>query len=513
MKIPDRPKKGMTRREFVKKGIQGGIIVTATPVIMSSLLSGCAPSPVAPKVPWQLTPEILQKLLDVALSKGGDFADIYVEHRVSTQISLEENLIKSLDYGINQGVGIRVIAGEEVGYSYTDDLAMKKLEETARTAAYIAATGIKPSIANLSERSVKKNIIVEIGMEKVIEKKKVLLMQAANEAARAFDPAVKEVTVRYSDEIKNLIIANSEGRLVHDEQPLFRLGVSALAVRNGVRQMGSESLSERSGYEVFKRVSPADLGKEAARQAVSMLDAREAPTGEMPVIIANGWGGVLIHEAIGHGFEGDFIRKKTSFYTDKVGEKVASENVSIVDDGSLRNRRGTLNADDEGTITRRNILIENGICQGFLYDIFNAGLMKTYSTGNARRQSFRYIPIPRMTNTFMLAGEDAAEDMVRRTRSGLRVRKLGGGQVDITSGNFVFQVTEAYMIERGRTTYPVKGATLIGNGPEVLTKVDMVGPDLDYGPGSCGKDGQSVPCCVGQPTVRISAITVGGTRV
>ncbi len=513
MKIPERPKKGMTRREFVKKGIQGGIIVTATPVIMSSLLSGCAPSPVAPKVPWQLTPEILQKLLDVALSKGGDFADIYVEHRISTQLSLEENLIKSLDYGISQGVGIRVVAGEEVGYSYTDDLAMKKLEETARTAAYIAATGIKPSIVNLAERSVKKNIIVEIGMDKVIEKKKVLLMQAANEAARAFDPTVKEVTVRYSDEINNVIIANSEGRLVHDEQPLFRLGVSALAVRNDVRQMGSESLSERSGYEVFKRVSPADLGKEAARQAVSMLDAREAPTGEMPVIIANGWGGVLIHEAIGHGFEGDFIRKKTSFYTDKVGQKVASEKVSIMDDGTLRNHRGTLNADDEGTITRRNILIENGICQGFLYDIFNAGLMKTYSTGNARRQSFRYIPIPRMTNTFMLAGEDAAEDMVRRTRSGLRVRKLGGGQVDITSGNFVFRVTEAYMIERGRTTYPVKGATLIGNGPEVLTKVDMVGPDLDYGPGTCGKDGQGVPCDVGQPTVRISAITVGGTRV
>ena len=513
MKIPDRPKRAMTRREFVKKGLQGGIIVTATPVIISGLLSGCAPTPVAPKVPWQLTPEILQKLLDIALSKGGDFADIYVEHRINTQISLEENLIKSLDYGISQGVGIRVIAGEEIGYSYTDDLSIKKLEETARTAAYIAATGVKPSIANLSERSVKKNIKVEVGMDKVIEKKKVLLLQEVNEAARAFDPAVKEVTVRYSDEIKNLIIANSEGRMVHDQQPLFYLGTSALAVRNGVRQMGSDSISERSGYEVFKRVSPADLGKEAARQAVAMLDAREAPTGEMPVILPNGWGGVLIHEAIGHGFEGDFIRKKTSFYTDKVGKEVASSKVSIVDDGTLLNRRGTLNADDEGTITRRNLLIENGICTGFLYDIFNARLMKTYSTGNARRQSFRYIPIPRMTNTYMLAGEDAVEDMIRRTRRGLRVRKLGGGQVDITSGNFVFRVAEAYMIERGRITYPVKGATLIGNGPEVLTKVDMVGPDLDYGVGTCGKGGQGAPVCVGQPSVRISAITIGGTKV
>jgi len=276
--------------------------------------------------------------------------------------------------------------------------------------------------------------------------------------------------------------------------------------------MGSQSLSERSGYEVFKQVSPADLGKEAARQAVAMLEAREAPAGEMPVVLPNGWGGVLIHEAIGHGFEGDFIRKKTSFYADKLEKQVASSKISIVDDGTLRNRRGTLNADDEGSVTRRNILIEGGICKGFLYDIFNARLMKTYSTGNARRQSFRYIPIPRMTNTFMLAGQDEVEEMIRRTRSGLRVRKLGGGQVDITSGNFVFRVAEAYMIERGKVTYPVKGATLIGSGPEVLTKVDMVGPDLDYGVGTCGKDGQGVPVCVGQPTVRISAITVGGTR-
>jgi len=457
-----------------------------------------------------LSRDLLGRVLEVALSRGGEFADIFAEHTRTTSIGLAEDKVKSVSVGIVQGLGVRVISGDEVGFAYTDELTEPELEKTALAAAASRGRPVHP--APLVASDVPRRYDVRVPFSDVAPSRKTDILWRANAGARDYDARVSEVSVSYYDQERRVLVANSEGRWVEDRQPLNLLAVSAVAVDGSVRQSGYERASERRGYELFEDVAPESVGREAAREAVSMLGAEETPTGEMPVVMPRGWGGVLLHEAVGHGLEGDFVRKGTSFYAESLGREVASPLVTVVDDGTLMNHRGTTGVDDEGTPTQRTVLIEKGICTGFLFDLLNARLMRTQSTGNGRRETFRHPPLPRMTNTFMEGGEAAAEDLVRGARYGLEVRKLGGGQVDITSGNFVFKVSEAYLIENGRTTRPVRGATLIGNGPEIMKRVDMVASGAGCAAGSCGKGGQMVPVCVGEPGLRISAMTIGGTR-
>ncbi len=460
-----------------------------------------------------LPKEKLSDLLELALSEGGDFADVFVEHTRTTSIGLGEDKIKSVSTSLRQGLSVRVIAGNEVRLAYTDELNDAEIQKTARAAASGAPgeRGARSTVKALVPGEVTARYTVERPLSEVEASQKVDILLRANQAAREYDSRISEVSVSYYDQERRIVVANSDGRWVRDCQPLNLLAVSAVAVDGSVRQTGYERVSERRGYELFEKVSPEAIGREAAREAVCMLDADDAPTGELTVVMQEGWGGVLLHEAVGHALEGDFVRKRTSFFTDLKGKRVAAPLVTVVDDGTLLNHRGSLGVDDEGTPTQRTVLIKNGVCSGFLFDLHNARLMGVQSTGNGRRETFRHPPLPRMTNTFMLGGDAGPDDLLRATRYGLEVRKLGGGQVDITSGNFVFRVSEAYLIEDGKATRPVKGATLIGNGPEIMKRVDMVASGEACSAGSCGKGGQMVPVCVGEPGLRISAMTVGGT--
>jgi TldD protein len=458
-----------------------------------------------------LSSRILGRLLDVSLSNGGDFADVFVEETRTTSIGLGEDKIKNVSVSVQHGVSVRVISGDEVRLAYTDELDEDQLLATARAAVSDGDEGTAARQDLVKDKTTER-FTVEVPLSEVEASKKAEILRRANLGARDYDRRVNEVSVSYYDQERRIVVANSEGRWVEDGQPLSLLAVSVVAVEGSLRQTGYERVSERRGYELFDEVSPESLGREAAREAVSMLEAEEAPTGELTVVMPRGWGGVLLHEAVGHGLEGDFVRKETSFFTGQMGKRVASPLVTVVDDGTIANHRGSLGVDDEGTPTQRTVLIEKGICTGFLFDLLNARLMGMEPTGNGRRESFRHPPLPRMTNTFMVGGEASSEDLIRETERGLEVRKLGGGQVDITSGNFVFKVNEAYLIEDGKTTRPVKGATLIGNGPEIMKRVDMVAAGETCAAGSCGKGGQMVPVCVGEPGLRISAMTVGGTR-
>jgi len=471
---------------------------------------------------FQLPKETVEKLLGVALSRGGDFAEIYIERSVTNNISLEEDRIKVATTGISQGVGIRVISGEKTGYAYSDDLSYEKMENAAKVASYIAKSkgSTEPvNVANIEGshplRIKPSHYSVKIPPSDVVVKEKADLLWRANSAAKDYDRRIIQVMASFSDNTREIILANSEGLWIGDRRIICRLDVSTIAEERGKRQRGYYGGGGTIGFEYYVDFSPEKVAEESARQAIVQLDAAPAPAGLQTVVLGNGWCGVLLHEAIGHGFEGDFIRKKTSFYTDKLGQKVASELCTVVDDATLKGKRGTINIDDEGTPGARKILIEKGILKGYLWDKLNARLMGTQSTGNGRRESFRHHPIPRMTNIFMLAGDETPEDIIKSVKRGFYAKTLGGGQVDITSGNFVFGVTEGYLIENGKITRPVKGATLIGNGPDVLTKIVMVGNDLEMDPGigTCGKNGQGVPVGVGMPTVKISEMTVGGTAV
>ncbi len=460
-----------------------------------------------------LSRELLSHLLELALSRGGDLADVFVEHTRTTSIGMGEDKIKSVSASMRRGLSVRVISGDEVRLAHTDELNEVEMEKTARAAAsgIVEEQPIRNSVEDLVPAEAEARFTVKLPLSEVDASRKVDILRRANQAARDYDSRITEVSVSYYDQERRIIVANSDGRWVTDRQPLNLLAVSAVAVDGSVRQTGYERVSERRGYELFETISPEAIGEEAAREAVCMLEAEDAPSGELTVVMPKGWGGVLLHEAVGHALEGDFVRKGTSFFTDLRGEPVASPLVTVVDDGTLLNHRGSLGVDDEGTPTQRTVLIENGICRGFLFDLHNARLMGVRSTGNGRRETFRHPPLPRMTNTFMLGGDACPEDLLRETPYGLEVRKLGGGQVDITSGNFVFRVSEAYLIENGRTAKPIKGATLIGNGPEIMKRVDMVASGEACSAGSCGKGGQMVPVCVGEPGLRISAMTVGGT--
>ena len=446
-----------------------------------------------------------------------DYADLYFEYCQSDSVSMEEGIVKRAAKNIGQGVGVRAISGEKTGFAYSDELTKKDLEIAADTARYIANSPSGETPVAVTHRSAPAhNLYPHERMQiEVTTPDRVALLNAIDAEARRYDSRIKNVMASFNTEYKIVVVATSDGKMVSDVQPLSRLQVTCIAEENGNRQIGTYGGGGRVGLQYFQESGRyLDYARQAAREAILNLSAVDAPAGIMPVVLSGGWPGILLHEAIGHGLEADFNRKKTSAFSNLVGKRVASDVCTIVDDGTLPYRRGSLNMDDEGTPTGRTVLIEHGILRGYITDKMNARLLGIPLTGNGRRESYQSVVLPRMTNTFMLAGESDPADIIRSVKRGLYAVTFGGGQVDITNGKFVFSASEAYLIEDGRVTRPVKGATLIGSGPEILTKVSMVGHDLklDEGIGTCGKEGQSVPVGVGLPTIRIDEITVGGTQ-
>jgi len=457
----------------------------------------------------------LQAAIKVALEKGADFAEIYAERRLTDTIRIEETVVREASRGLLVGVGVRALKGEKIGYAYTDGLDPQRIIEAAKVAGEIANQGRSVKPVDITDHSVAlPNSKPRIYPPDFEGSKKIEIARVADDAARSTDQRISEVLVAVIDFDRTVTIANSEGVFVSDRQVVLSLRITAVAQQNGLRQRGFKALSGTVGYEIFEEQTPEACAREAAEQAVRLLDAQEAPAGKMPLVLGNGRGGVLLHEAIGHGFEGDFIRKKTSVFAGRVGEKIASELCTILDDGSVPGLRGTINIDDEGIAPQKTVLVEEGVLRGFLYDRLNARLVGAEPTGNGRRQSYKYMPTVRMTNTFMLGGSTPVEEIIASVKHGFYAKRIGGGQVDIASGNFVFEVLEGYLIENGKIGAPVRGANLIGNGAEILKKIDMVGNDFafDSGGGTCGKAGQLVPVGNGIPTVRIAEITVGGTR-
>ncbi|HUP03365.1 MAG TPA: metalloprotease TldD [Bryobacteraceae bacterium] len=464
---------------------------------------------------FQITRQNLEAWLGEALSQGGDYADLYFEYLLTSSIGIDESIVKTAAQGVSMGVGIRVIAGERTGYAYSDDLSPEKIRKAARVAACIAAGPAKVEKFGLQEGARHNLYPVLVAPTETAFVERVELVKRADRAARAYDPRIFQVQAYYADNLRQVLVATSDGVLSVDRQPLARMSVSALARQNGgAPQAGRSGGGGRVELDYFLAEHPPEsFAREAAREAIAMLDAVEAPAGETTVVLGPGWPGILLHEAVGHGLEADFNRKGFSAFTGRIGQKVASELCTVVDDGTIAARRGSLNVDDEGHATQRNVLIENGVLRGYLQDRLSSAVMHTPSTGSGRRESYAHIPMPRMTNTFMMAGESEPEDIIRSVPKGIYCKNFGGGQVDITSGNFVFSASESYLIEGGKLTRPVRNATLIGNGPEALKYVSMVGNDLrlDEGIGICGKEGQSVPVGVGIPTIRIDRMTVGGT--
>ena len=465
---------------------------------------------------YGLTERDLERYLAAALSGGGDYADLYFEYLSSTALLVDESMVKSASQGISAGCGVRVIAGERTGYAYTDDLSPERILHACRTAALIASGPAKTPAVGFQQQSARSLYPVRLPSVDAEITAKVELVMRADQAARAYDPRIKEVRASYADELRNILVVGSDGTFAGDSQPLARMNVSSIAKpkTDGNSARGSAGGGGRVALDFFfGEKTPEYFARESARQAILQLDAREAPAGEMEVVLGPGWPGVLLHEAVGHGLEADFNRKQTSAFTGLLGQRVASEKCTVVDDGTMPWRRGSLNVDDEGQPTQNTMLIEKGILKRYLSDKLSARLMGVADTGNGRRESYEHIPMPRMTNTYLLGGEDDPQDIIRSVQRGVYAVNFGGGQVDITNGKFVFSASEAYLIEDGHIGAPIKGATLIGNGPDVLTHVSMVGHDLklDEGVGTCGKDGQAVPVGVGIPTIKVDRLTVGGT--
>jgi len=463
---------------------------------------------------YGLTNQDLEKYLGAALSAGGDYADLYFEYLTSTSLMVDESMVKSASQGISAGCGIRVVSGERTGYAYTDDLTPARILHAAKTAALIASAPAKTPVTGFQEKPARSLYPVSLPSVDAEITAKVELLMRGDRAARAFDPRIKEVRASYADELRNILVVGSDGTFAEDSQPLARMNVNCIAKTDSNSARGTSGGGGRIALDFFfAEKNPEYFAKEAARQALLQLDAREAPAGDMEVVLGPGWPGVLLHEAVGHGLEADFNRKKTSAFAGLIGKRVASEKCTVVDNGTMPWRRGSLNVDDEGQPTQETVLIENGILKNYLSDKLSSKLMGLADTGNGRRESYEHIPMPRMTNTYMLAGQDDPHDIIRSVKHGVYAVNFGGGQVDITNGKFVFSASEAYMIEDGQITAPIKGATLIGNGPDVLTRVSMVGNDLklDEGVGTCGKDGQAVPVGVGIPTIKVDRLTVGGT--
>jgi TldD protein len=459
---------------------------------------------------------VAARLLENALSCGGEYADLFFEYRASGSLAYEEGILKSANRGVTMGLGVRVQRQDATGYAYTEELTPEAMKRAALIAAQIASGNAAPP-QRVATRAGQANRyeIGQLSLDLSGEAKRALL-QRADKAARAYDPRITRVEASFSEEYKEILIATSDGVFVHDRQPMLRIGVRAIAEEGKLRQAGSSGGGGRIGFEYFLQQGrkPEDHGREAARIAIAMLHAIDAPAGEMPVVLAAGDSGILLHEAVGHGLEADFNRKRTSNYTDQIGQVVASELVTVVDDPSYANARGSINIDDEGCAPQSSSLIENGVLRGYLQDRHSAKFFKTKS-GSGRRESFRCAPMPRMTNTMMLGGPHTPEEIVASVKKGIFAKKFSGGQVNIANGDFVFSLTEGYLIEDGKITAPLKGVNLIGNGPEVLRRVDMLAGDVEISDGIwvCGKEGQSVPVGVGCPTTRIASITVGGTKV
>ena len=456
----------------------------------------------------------LSQAFSTLLNSSADGGDIYFQMRKHEAWSLEDGIVKDASYNISQGVGIRAIKGEKSGFAYSDEIVLPALLESCKAARAIARGNQNGQVQVWNTNSGNQLYMPDNPLDSITETDKVNLLRSLDALARKQDNRIKQVMASIAGTHEIILVANSDGSMAADVRPLVRLNVSVIVEDKGRLEQGSAGGGGRVGYDLFTNDNNANsYVHEAVRMALLNLEALEAPAGEMNVVLGPGWPGVLLHEAIGHGLEGDFTRKGTSAFSGRVGERVASKGVTVVDDGTLKDRRGSLNIDDEGTTTKCTTLIEDGILKGFMQDKLNAKLSKTEPTGNGRRESYAHLPMPRMTNTYMLAGEHDPGEIISSVDSGFYAVNFGGGQVDITSGKFVFNASEAYLIEKGKVTKPVKGATLIGDGPDVLTRVSMIGNDLelDRGVGTCGKEGQSVPVGVGQPTLRIDGITVGGT--
>ncbi|MEO8804335.1 MAG: metalloprotease TldD [Rudaea sp.] len=465
-------------------------------------------------LPGGLSGGDLDRVFSQLMGPSIDAADLYFQHSRSESWALEDGIVKDGSHSIEQGVGVRAMSGEKTGFAYSDEIVLPQLLTAAQSARAIARTGVDSSAHALASRDITALYAPIDPVESLPNEEKIALLREVDRFCRAQDPCIKQVIVSLAATLDTVLIAAADGTLAGDVRPLVRLNIQVIAERNGRREPGYSGGGGRYGYvELLANGRAHALASEAVRQAMVNLDSVPAPAGTMTVVLGPGWPGVLLHEAIGHGFEGDFNRKGTSAFAGRMGEKIASPLCTVVDDGTLANRRGSLSVDDEGVPTECTTLIENGVLKGFMQDKLNARLMGTRSTGNGRRESFASLPMPRMTNTYMLPGKSDPGEIIASVSRGLYAVNFGGGQVDITNGKFVFSASEAYLIENGKVTRPVKGATLIGSGPEVLTRVSMVGNDLklDEGVGICGKEGQSVPVGVGQPTLKIDAMTVGGT--
>lgn len=450
------------------------------------------------------------RILEAALSTGGNYADLFIETRGLIRIAIANSEVTAMDYGVVQGGGVHTVLGGKTGYAFAESLDAEPLIAAARTAASIAAGSAAIQPAPVHELSFARYVSFEQPIGQASVSQRVAILERVDRAARAVSPAISQVTLDYADENQQFTIANSDGVYAEDELPLIYLRVTVTAERNGVQSEGGYRLSARRGMELLNGDAPEQAGRAAAEQAVRMLDAVPAPAGEMPVVIAAG-GGVVFHEAVGHGLEADAVLHQASVFAERLGEKVSSELVTMFDDGTVPNARGSFNIDDEGMPAERTLLIERGRLLGFMHDRRTASLMKVAPTGNGRRQSYRFPAIPRMTNTYVERGSDSAEEVIRATPRGIYAVDFGGGQVDTGSGQFTFGLREAYLIENGKVTAPIRGANLVGSGPDVLQKIDRVAGDFGSWPGTCGKGDQSAPVTSGCPTLRISSITVGGT--
>ena len=456
----------------------------------------------------------LQNVLGDMMSHKINYADLYFQYSRSESWGLEEGQVKSGSFSIDQGVGVRAVSGEKTAFAYSDDINLDALLQASKaTRAISSFAHEQTSSSQIIRRQATQLYVPQDPIASLSADAKVRLLERLEAIARSIDPRISQVTASIAGEYEVVMVARHDGVMAADIRPLVRLGINVIAESNGRREQGSAGGGGRFDYSYFTDEILHEYAKKAVHQALINLEARPAPAGSMTVVLGAGWPGILLHEAIGHGLEGDFNRKGSSAFSNMIGKQVAAKGITIVDDGTIQNRRGSLSVDDEGNQTNRTVLIEDGILRGYIQDTLNARLMNMPVTGNARRESYAHIPMPRMTNTYMLNGNMPPEEIIKSVKKGLYAANFGGGQVDITSGKFVFSAAEAYMIEDGKITYPVKGATLIGNGPEVLKHVSMVGNDmtLDSGVGTCGKEGQSVPVGVGQPTLKIDGLTVGGT--
>ncbi|RQO42247.1 metalloprotease TldD [Variovorax sp. KBW07] len=465
--------------------------------------------------PFGLDESHLSKALAEITSHRVDDADLYFQYTRSEGWSLEEGIVKTGSFSIDQGVGVRAVSGEKTAFAYSDDISEASLLDAARTVRSISSAGrtgrVKtPARKIASSRSLYNGVDPISTLDSTA---KVKLLERVEKLARSRDPRVAQVMAGLASEYDVILVARADGTLAADVRPLVRLSVTVITEQNGRREIGSGGGGGRFGLAYFTDEQIAEYVDHAVKAALTNLEARPAPAGEMTVVLGSGWPGILLHEAIGHGLEGDFNRKGSSAFAGRIGQRVAAKGVTVLDDGTIADRRGSLNVDDEGNASQRNVLIEDGILKGYIQDSLNARLMKVKPTGNGRRESYAHVPMPRMTNTYMLGGDKDPQEIVASIKKGLYATNFGGGQVDITSGKFVFSASEAYWVENGKIQYPVKGATIVGNGPDALTRVTMIGNDmaLDSGVGTCGKEGQSVPVGVGQPTLRIDGLTVGGT--